>query len=1413
MSAPRLCSKQTSATREIGNDDRSHHEQGAALRNRAQQSSGHTGGPKAAGRAARRSRSKGSGARRLAAASAVTLPVALLLMAFFALAPAANALTPSPFDETLTPSATTLSQRPFKETFGSAAQPSLEHATWVAVDKGAGDVLVADKSTDTLSRFHADGTPAPFTALGTNVIDGKEANGKPCAEEPTSCDQTPQNGIEIGNPESGGIAIDESEGPTDGDIYVAQPSSKLVDIFAADGSYLGQLNEDGLREFGGEVEGVAVDASGAVYVSSGSTISKFVPTANPVVNTDLKADFELPGGHFPRTLAVGSGPTAGSIFAAIYASGSPRAVELDKESGQLEFEFAIGAGGGGQIAVDPNTGTVLLDKGEVEIVEFAAPDGSKPERVSRLVGDIGGFAVNGSSEVLVAEGLSPSSISVYGAPAAVPTVTVEPASEVTGTKATLTGTVNPAGLPITKCVFQYGENGFESEAPCEGPIPTDSSPRPVHATISGLSPNGHTYRFRLVAFNANGQEETSPNFYETSQTLTTAHTVVTEPATALGLTAAALTGTVRPEGEAYSECFFEYGPSTSASFEKTVPCSPGASAIPGDFVPHEVKAAIAGLQSGSTYRYRLVATNSLGTLKGEEVTLDTQGAPRIEEVHASGADRGSVTLEAKIDPSGLGTSYRFEWGPTAAYGNIAPVEFEPFLGSGTEPILVKTKLSGLSAANAYHYRVVASNSSGTTQSPDHVAETLNSCGLPEGRCFEEVSPREAGPVAIPGEAHAFIEMHYQAATGGPGGLAYPVEGGYPEATKGADVLYRGLREPDGWESTQLSPPISALNERTDVNSVSSSTEWLSNDLSCGFTESVQPLTADPSMRLVRELGGSNLYRINRDGSYTGVTTLSPENANGTEGLFNYVVAGASQDCGMVLFSTRFTYPGIATKGSSADGERLYEWNQGTLRNAGIVPGLSGPVVVSAIAGGASFGTESDTQNAVSEDGSRVFFTAERQTSPDPAEIGAKAVFVREGGAVGRDVSLSQTATPDTGAEYQWATADGSRVFFTANAGLTAESNSASTDLYEYDLETKKLTDRSITTAAGGAEVAGFLGASADGSQVYFASRNQLVPGSGNSRAQNMSADSYSIYGERGSDISFVGTFNEKDSPQVLIQNQAGWTSQVSPDGRYLLFQSSARITSYDSGGLLEAYLYDADGGSQGTTCVSCRQDGLPSPDNGYGSPEYTVLSRNGVANSLHQPQFLTMREGEPQVFFSSPDPLAPGAVAGQNNIYEWSHNQVFRLVSADEGTQEDPYPGFFAVFGGASEDGSDVYLVTPETLTWEDGDQRLSVYDARIGGGFPEPAAPSAPCDATTEGSCQGSGQAGAAVPGAATETFSGPGSPEQQQPAKQKQSPVKKKPKKKAKKKSKKKAGKQKNGKAKKKSKRLANGNRRAGK
>ncbi len=1252
-------------------------------------------------------------------------------------------------------------QRPFKEVFGSLEQPTFVGPATIGVDPTSGDVLVADSSAKTVSRFHPNGTPAPFAALGTNVIDGKEGP-KPCVEEPASCDKTPQNGLEVtSNTPRQQIVVS----PTSGDIYITQDASKLVDIFSTEGKYLGQLTAAGFKGFN-DACGVAVDSSGAVYVdgSFGNTpstvgIAKFVPSGNPPVNADNTAIFPVRAAGYPEScqLAMGAGPSAGSIFAVSFSGGLGHytAFKVNKETGEFT-DFVEGPDSIVLATADPTSGNPLFAAQDaVEAREFNGSNETAADLSSRFIvsqGGIRSFVAGPSGDVYLDVGSS-NRVFVYGPPAIVPTVIADQAANVSGTKATLTGTVNAEGTTVSECFFEWGATtGYGNEAPCEGSIPADDKAHSVHANLTGLLPNGHTYHFRVVATNENGTEESADSSFKT------ADTVDTDPASAVGPEAATLNGTLRPEGEPFGECFFEYGIATNAGFEETAPCNPSASAIEADFSPHAVSAAITGLQRDTTYRFRAVATNAEGTFKGGEQSFTTLGAPLVGETRALDATQSSVSVEGKVNPSGFATSYRFEWGSTSSYGRQAPAEFEPNLGSGTEPVRVNAKLTGLSTGSIYHYRIVATSSAGTTAGPDQTFETLDSCGLPEDRCFELVSRREAGPVVIPGESLAQVEIHAQAATDGPGALAYVTEAGYPEATKGAEVLYRGTRGPGGWSSAQISTPIVAPNEQNGGGSGSGHTKFLANDLSCGFAESPQPLSADPATRLVIEDGGTNLYRHNPDGSYTAVSYLAPENSEGAESTDNYFVAGASQDCGKVLFSTQFRYPGIP--GVLGPGEsRLYEWEEGTLRNAGIVPGPSGEVAVAATAG-----TTGNSLNTVSEDGSRVFLNATRQTSPNPAEVGKTAVFVREDGTTTRDLSLSETSTPDKGATYRWATPDGSRVFFTANAGLTDESSPEGTDLYEYDLESDELTDLTPYQGEGGAGVAGFIGVAEDGSRAYFASANQLVPGKGPTLAENQNEETLSIYGASNGEFSFVGTFSKDDLDSVVLQSQ-NWTSRVSPDGRYLLFESSTDVTGYESGGWPEAYLYDAHGGSEGTTCVSCRQDGRPSVAGEIKllyEGRYPVL--NDVVNAANDPahpiQFLTVHGGKPQIFFTSLDKLAPGAVEGQNNVYEWSHHQVFRLTSAREGQQLFRLSGKFAVFTGASEDGSDVYLVSPENLNWEDGDERLSVYDARIGGGFPEPEPEPEPCDATTEGACQGSAQGDPAVPGAASAAFSGPGNP-----------------------------------------------------
>jgi Tol biopolymer transport system component len=1157
--------------------------------------------------------------------------------------------------------------------------------------------------------------------------------------------------------------------------------------------YQGSFGPDGVSSptTFGNVQAVAVDqGSGDVYVfdTGKSALFKFDAAGEPANFTDLTGNaIEGVSGaaNAENQLAVAPpsspGGTAGDIY---LANNRP------------------GAG-----------------------VSIYSPGGTKLGEIATGSGEVCGVATDPSGHVFV--GIYGSPIREY-VPSANPVTDGDKAAE---SNATLPNTCNVAADGLGN-VYAANYEGTKGVVKLEGL--TDPEAAQVDPTASTLAIDPATNDLYADQINAIAQYEASGTLVGTfgSEQLTTSYgvgidgssgkvyagdssrvrifgplvtlpDVVTTAAGEAGKSTAVLHGTVDPDSVALTGCKFEYGLTTSASFEGEAPCSPTAGQIPADSAVHAVSASLSNLQPNSTYRFRLVATNVNGVSEGKDLTFTTLGPPQLTEVRALNASQSAVTLEGKVNPSGFGASYRIEWGPTASYGHQAPAEFEPYLGEGRQPVRVSAKLTGLSAETIYHYRIVASSSAGVTTGPDQLAETLNSCGLLEARCFELVSRGEAGPVAIPGEEIASAEMHYQAKTSGPG-LAYPVEAGYPDSTKGAEVLYRGLRGPDEWESTQLSAPISGPNEQAGADSGNGPVEFIANDLSCGFQRSNQLLTSDPGTRLVREYGGNNLYRFNPDGSRTAVTKLAPENPKSSS---SYNVGGAAQNCRKVVFESGYRYPGVETAGD-AFGNNLYEWDEGTLRSVGHVPAPGGGEVAVSATPGTGPGRLKDSQNVVSPDGSRVFFVAERKTSPNPAEIGKFGIFVRENGTTTRDLSLSETSTPDKGATYQWATPDGSKVFFTANAGLTAETSSGSgNDLYVYDLESEKLTDLSVEHDTGGAQVAGFVAASPDGSHVYFAARGQLVPGRGNTLAENKAAGLYSIYGEHDGEYSYVGKVEDNLASvlqRVIVTFQGEWASQTTPDGRYLLFESDLNLTGYESGGSAEAYLYDSQAGSEGTICLSCRPDGQLSvgahggaAENGY---RYATLPTDeSINNPPHPPRYLAQREGRPLVFFSSADVLAPGAVEGQNNVYGWTHGQVYRLTSAEEGQQTFAFSGYFANPGGASDNGSDAYFATPETLNREDGDKRLSIYDARISGGYPEPPLPTIPCNPTAEGSCQGPSQGGASVPGAASATFNGPGNPKQTEPQKKKKS--KKKSKKHTKKKG---SGKQA---------RHANGNRRAGK
>jgi hypothetical protein len=96
------------------------------------------------------------------------------------------------------------------------------------------------------------------------------------------------------------------------------------------------------------------------------------------------------------------------------------------------------------------------------------------------------------------------------------------------------------------------------------------------------------------------------------------------------------------------------------------------------------------------------------------------GAPFAETKLDTGVGETKATLNGVVNPNGLATKYYFEYGTTKTYGSKTA---EASAGSGTSNLEESKALTGLIANTTYYYRIVATNSSGTTDGAQEVFYT------------------------------------------------------------------------------------------------------------------------------------------------------------------------------------------------------------------------------------------------------------------------------------------------------------------------------------------------------------------------------------------------------------------------------------------------------------------------------------------------------------------------------------------------------------------------------------------------------------------------------------------------------------------------------------------------------------------
>jgi len=136
-----------------------------------------------------------------------------------------------------------------------------------------------------------------------------------------------------------------------------------------------------------------------------------------------------------------------------------------------------------------------------------------------------------------------------------------------------------------------------------------------------------------------------------------------------------------------------------------------------------VSAAVTGLSANTTYHFRVVATNAGGTGTGGDGTFKTlPDPPTVVTGSGSPVTQTTATLNATVNPNSgeIGNCY-FEYGEKVSYGYRAPCTASP--GSGASPVAVSASVTGLIKNTTYHFRIVATNTGGTSPGADQTFET------------------------------------------------------------------------------------------------------------------------------------------------------------------------------------------------------------------------------------------------------------------------------------------------------------------------------------------------------------------------------------------------------------------------------------------------------------------------------------------------------------------------------------------------------------------------------------------------------------------------------------------------------------------------------------------------------------------
>lgn len=1204
-----------------------------------------------------------------------------------------------------------------------------------------------------------------------------------------------------------GLAVDFETGR----LYVADTENNRVDVFDAAGGFLKAFGwgvKTGANQF--EVcttkcqEGIAGDGKGqfnhprAIAIDNDplSASQHAVYVADTGNNRIEKFDAE---GNFILTFGGGVNKTTpGNVCTAVSGDVCGKG-----STGFAEGEFSATGSRGILVGVGPAGTIYVVDSstasgGKYRLQKFE-PSGAliSPQHILFEAGTAWGLAVASSGEFYVSDGTATRK---YKADASLPPIyaITEPFEEARDTL-TLAIDANdhffaassgfggssisimqfdPAGNPQRR--FGYGSTArfFDALAPYS------SASGDIYAG-EGSSNLNETIGYRVLHLDF---PDAGP-------------LVLPQPCEASPIrpAKATLRAEVNPEGKA-TTFHFEY--ITEAAYQANLgdakegffgaTSTPESASIGSDFTLHKASAE-ADVEPETEYRCRVVATNAdaPGGNEGPEGGFETPKAPEILDVWTTEVKTQTATLNAEVDPLGIATTGYFEYVDEATFqvSGFDDAQKTPEIDFGDVeiPVLGSSEIAGLEPGTTYRYRLAATDTLIEPQELFSEVKTFrtfaSSGGLADSRGYELVSPgqKNSAEVAIPSVAGGLFAnerpLRINAAATSGEAVTYTSWNSFgdPEGAPSASQ-YLSKRGPSGWGTENISP-FGFMQDPLELPY-----RGFTPDLGFGAFA-----MSEPALTPEAQDGFENLYlRDNETGELQALTIQTPVPGAGESFCTGY--AGVSADGQHAFFAAKGAMAGAPV----GKGFSLYEWSGAgggsQLNLVSVLPdGSPAPPIKDsespAPGNGSGFGAvggnctmgQAFAYHAVSEDGSIAFwsYAGEYEGAKEP-------LLARVDGSETIQLDAKPAVNPGTGpyggGRFWTANATGSKVIFSAPGRLVKGTKNNS--LYRYDTDARTLT--ALIPTADPEEIQGVIGTSEDGAYVYFVAAGVLTGEEENAAGQKAEEGANNLYlYHDGEGVRFIAGLSDVDGG-VWETIPYKRTARVSPDGRHLAFLTieAKTLSGFDSRiappgehcqPILEnklegdprcaqAYLYDADADS--LTCASCN----PAGSRPAGPTELPVWS-----NPYEGPRYLS--EDGSRLFFESRDALSAADQNGRRDVYQ------FELAGA--GSCSSASPEFVLASGGclslissgesgdesylvdASASGRDAFFSTREPLTGWDENENYDVYDAREGGGFPEPAAPPSICEGEA---CKPPPLAPPAAAAPATSTFVGPGNPKAKQ-------------------------------------------------